>query len=125
MRTSQSGAIWRGRSVSARIEAQAASNDPGCGFFRRRPSEHSPRPLSPRAGVVADFGGVQRAEGGAGIRERAGDRTTGDPASDIHAKGNAVNTRGWGMGLAMLAGLSIAQAQDVQYHPPLSAETVG
>ena len=28
------------------------------------------------------------------------------------------------MGLAMFAGLSIAQAQDVQYHPPLSAELV-
>lgn len=35
-----------------------------------------------------------------------------------------MNARGWGMGLAMLAGLSIAHAQDVQYHPPLSAELV-
>jgi len=31
----------------------------------------------------------------------------------------------WWLGIAMLAGVSLAHGQEAQYHPPLSADLVG
>ena len=36
-----------------------------------------------------------------------------------------MNLRGWAIGIAMLAGVSFAQAQEAHFQPPLSAEIVG
>lgn len=45
--------------------------------------------------------------------------------ADLARNGGNVTFRGLWFGIAMLAGVSFAQAQEAQYHPPLSAELVG